>query len=198
MIVSEDLLLSYGAKYQDYSYKDVIFKELSMPRFYFQIVTGSVELNNYMADGKEFTHNIITDGQSFGESLLFINHPYPINAVALTDCTIIKLGRSEFMSLLRNNPKITMDLFVSMSERLFHKYNMLFTLSSTDAQTKIKGMLDYEKILHGKSHDNSFIVPYTRQQIANLTALRVETVIRSLRKMAEKGILKLEGRKIIY
>ncbi|WP_238349718.1 helix-turn-helix domain-containing protein [Chryseobacterium cucumeris] len=42
------------------------------------------------------------------------------------------------------------------------------------------------------------MVPLTRQQIANLTGLRVETVIRSIKKMEREHILKLIGRKILY
>ncbi|MBT2623504.1 cyclic nucleotide-binding domain-containing protein [Chryseobacterium sp. ISL-6] len=35
---------------------------------------GTVELNNYHEDGKEFTLNILSDGQSVGKSLLFSDH----------------------------------------------------------------------------------------------------------------------------
>lgn len=88
MIISKDLLFSYGAACQNYNSKDVIFSEGAVPLFYYQIVHGAVELNNYLDDGKEFTHNIVTDGQSFGESLLFIDQPYPMNAIARDSCEI--------------------------------------------------------------------------------------------------------------
>ncbi|WP_228406521.1 helix-turn-helix domain-containing protein [Chryseobacterium sp. AG844] len=41
-------------------------------------------------------------------------------------------------------------------------------------------------------------MPLTRQQIANLTGLRVETVIWTIKKMAQEKILKLDGRTIFY
>jgi CRP-like cAMP-binding protein len=42
------------------------------------------------------------------------------------------------------------------------------------------------------------LVQLTRQQIADLTGLRVETVIRTIRRMHEDGILVLKGHKIYY
>ncbi|HAO26529.1 MAG TPA: Crp/Fnr family transcriptional regulator, partial [Chryseobacterium indologenes] len=44
----------------------------------------------------------------------------------------------------------------------------------------------------------SFLIPYTRQQIATLTGLRVETVIRYVKKMEEQKLVKLDSTKIYY
>ncbi|WP_228446108.1 cyclic nucleotide-binding domain-containing protein [Chryseobacterium gleum] len=71
MIIDEDLLLKNGAVYEDYPAKENIYEIGGIPHYYFQVVTGTVELNNYHEDGKEFTLNIISEGHSFGESLLF-------------------------------------------------------------------------------------------------------------------------------
>lgn len=68
MIIDENLLLENGAVYEDYPAKEIIFEMGSIPHYYFQIVRGTVELNNYHEDGKEFTLNILSEGQSFGES----------------------------------------------------------------------------------------------------------------------------------
>ncbi|WP_330745884.1 Crp/Fnr family transcriptional regulator [Chryseobacterium sp. CP-77] len=197
MIISKDLLFSYGAICQNYNSKDVIFSEGAVPLFYYQIVHGTVELNNYLDDGKEFTHNIVSDGQSFGESLLFIDQPYPMNGIAREDCEIIKLPKEDFKKLLNENNDVMLEIFHLLSSRLFHKYMMLLTMSSTDPQVKIKNILEFLKSTQSKLQGSKCIIPYTRQQIANLTGLRVETVIRSIKKMAEQGLLQLDGRKIV-
>ncbi len=88
-------------------------------------------------------------------------------------------------------------IFELLSERLYYKYTMLFGVSSNDPSIKIKSLLDYLKLTKG-SKENSFVVPYTRQQIANLTGLRVETVIRTIKKMQEENIVRIQNRKIIY
>ncbi|SMO72866.1 cAMP-binding domain of CRP or a regulatory subunit of cAMP-dependent protein kinases [Chryseobacterium rhizoplanae] len=197
MIISEDLLLSHGATYEEFHTKDVIFSEGTLPRFYFQVVKGTVELNNFQEDGREFIQGIISDGQSLGESLLFIEQPYPMNAIAKTDCKILKLPASDFLSLVQQNKDVMMTVFKFMSERLLYKYIMLFSIASGDPQMKIKTLLDYIKTINGYK-EQSFIVPYTRQQLANLTGLRVETVIRTIKKMADFRIIRLNKKKIEY
>jgi len=198
MIISEDLLLAYGGECETYLPNEIIFSEGSFAKFYFQIVNGVVELNNYHEDGKEFTQNILSDGQSIGESLLFNDKPYPMTAVAKTQCTIMKLPQSDFCSLIHQNKEVMMDMFKCMSDRLYYKYLMLFNISSTDPQFKIKTVMDYLKATQGNDRSQTFQVPYTRQQIANLTGLRVETVIRTVKKMENENMVKIEGRKILY
>ncbi|SDR10154.1 cAMP-binding domain of CRP or a regulatory subunit of cAMP-dependent protein kinases [Chryseobacterium soldanellicola] len=198
MIISENLLLAYGADYEKYEASQIIFNEGSLPKFYFQIVDGIIELNNYHEDGKEFTQNILSSGQSFGESLLFNDKPYPMNAVSKTDCTILKLPKTDFLSLLSQNPQVSLDLFKCLSDRLFYKYIMLFNVSSQDPLSKIKTVMNYLKDYNSSSHPYSFQVPLTRQQIANLTGLRVETVIRTVKKMENEKLVKIENGKIFY
>ncbi|SMO43709.1 cAMP-binding domain of CRP or a regulatory subunit of cAMP-dependent protein kinases [Chryseobacterium rhizoplanae] len=198
MIIDENLLLENGAVYEDYSAKEVIYEMGSIPHYYFQIVKGTVELNNYHEDGKEFTLNILSEGQSFGESLLFGNKNYPMNAIAKTDCRILKLPKSDFLHMLSLNTELMFTIFRYLSDRLFYKYVMLFNNSAIDPVSKIKSLMDYYKESSLEQNPYSYLVPLTRQQIANLTGLRVETVIRTIKKMAEDEVLRLDGRKILY
>ena len=41
-----------------------------------------------------------------------------------------------------------------------------------------------------------FCIPYTRQQIADMTGLRVETVIRTVKKLQREGKLEIRQHKI--
>lgn len=197
MIISEDLLLGYGAFYEKYEPGETIFYEGNMPKFYFQISSGIVELNNYHEDGKEFTQNILRQGQSLGESFLFDDKLYPTNATAKTECKILKLPKNDFINLLKNNPEVSSKMFRCLADILYNKYIMLFNISSSDPISKIKTVMD---CLKGNNNKNqySYEVPLTRQQLANLTGLRVETVIRTIRKMHNSNLVRIENRKIYY
>ncbi|GAA5089411.1 hypothetical protein GCM10023210_14220 [Chryseobacterium ginsengisoli] len=198
MIISEELLLNYGADYQEYEINSLIFSEGSQPCFYYQIVSGIVELTNYSEDGKEFTHNILTKGHSVGESLLFNDKVYPATAICKSKCTVLKLKKTDFINLLIHNPELSLSMFKWLSDRLYYKYIMLFSISSHNPSTKIKTLMDYLKDYNSNSKKFSFEVPLTRQQIANLTGLRVETVIRTIKKMEAEDVLRVKERKIYY
>lgn len=66
MKIDEDLLLSYGAIYMDYAAKENIFFTGHYPRYYFQIVKGTVELSNVLEDGKEIILWCVSGRKQFG------------------------------------------------------------------------------------------------------------------------------------
>ncbi|SIS71110.1 Crp-like helix-turn-helix domain-containing protein [Chryseobacterium ureilyticum] len=58
--------------------------------------------------------------------------------------------------------------------------------------------MDYFKECAHQQERYSYEVPLTRQQIANLTGLCVETVIRTVKKMEQEELVKINGRHIMY
>lgn len=197
-MITEELLFSSGAEIKRYEANETIFWEGESPLYYFQIVEGKVKLNNYNEDGKEFIQNIFSDGQSFGESLLFIDRPYPMNAVAINTCTIIKLPKFHFLNLVQHNPEISFNIYQCLADRMYYKYIMLYNLSFQNPESKLKLFMDYLKSYHEDKKPYSFQIPLTRQQMASLTGLRVETVIRVIKSMEKNKMLKIQNRKIYY
>jgi len=198
MVISEKILYSMGADVKQYDPTEIIFSEGDSPSFYYQIITGEVKLNNYNEDGKETIQNLLTDGESIGESLLFMDKPYPINAVTTTSCNILKLPKNLFMDLLKQYPDTCFDMNTHLSQNLYYKQLMAQTMSSQNPAVKLKTLMDYLKSFHNEDKPFSFKIPLTRQQMASLTGLCVETVIRSLKKMERDNMVQIENRKILY
>ncbi|WP_326983512.1 Crp/Fnr family transcriptional regulator [Chryseobacterium sp. MYb264] len=198
MKIDEKVLHSFDAEIIDYRAKEFIFHDGDLPLYYFQIQKGTVKLNHYDENGKEFIHNILSDEQSFGDSLLFLKKAYPMNAITLTPCTIIKLPKKSFFRLLNENPELNRELNSCFSQQLYFNLLMMQSLSSTNPTARILGLMDYLKSFDQAEDLYSFHVQLTRQQIADLTGLRVETVIRTLKKMSENNSIKVENKRIFY
>jgi CRP-like cAMP-binding protein len=175
-----------------------IFRDDDTPKYYFQIVNGSVELNNYHLDGKEFTQNILSTGQSIGESFLFGDNPYPMNAYAKTDCMILKLLKDAFFNLINQNSDALIKMLKYLSEKLHQNHLKLFTFSSSDPLNRIKTLMNNLKSSDSMAREYPFQIPLTRQQLANMTGLRVEAVIRTIKKMEKYNMLKIKNGKILY
>jgi CRP-like cAMP-binding protein len=124
------------------------------------------------------------------ELLLFIDEKYPVNAVVFEPCSVLKLSKTSFTQLVKENPDISRDINKFLSERLYYKYIMLKNNSSLYADIRIKGVLDYHKSFDHNQEQFSFEVPLTRQQLASMTGLRVETVIRTIKKWSSKILLR--------
>lgn len=197
-MITEDLLFSIGAETKNYKANDIIFSEKEFPIYYFQIINGKVKLNNYNETGKEFIQNIFYDGNGFGETSLFTDKPYPINAVALNDCSVIRLPRQAFLQLIKTNPEVLHNMYKCLAERMYHKHKMLFGLTFHSPAVRLKLLLDRLKSCHEEKAPYTFQVPLTRQQLASLTGLCVETAIRTIKNMEKEHILKIENRKIFY
>lgn len=197
-MIAEDLLISFGAETKEYKAGDIIFHEGEFSMFYHQIERGRIKLNNYTESGKEFIQNIFSDGHSFGESLLFVDRAYPMNAIAMQDSRVFRLPKSNFLNLIKENQKVSLDVYQCLAERMYYKYIMLYNLSFQNPMLKLKQLMDYLKSYYEDKSPYSFQVSLTRQQLASLTGLRVETVIRAIKSMEKDKILKIEKRKIMY
>src|SRR5690606_9055965 len=100
-------------------------------------------------------------------------------------------------NLLKENPEIHLKFTRVLADRLYYKATMASGNSNENAAERIRTLIDYLKIMvHHVPVAEDFEVDLTRQQIADLTGLRVETVIRTMKKMAVNGEIKIANRKV--
>jgi CRP-like cAMP-binding protein len=191
-----DLLLTYGASSKKYDKGEILYSEGSMPHFYFQIIEGSVKVYCMNSEGKEMIQGIFKSGESFGEPPLFVNKPYPTSAMTLSASIILRLTQDKYLKLIDEYPSIAKNLLFSFATRIYNKAITTQILNSHTPEEKIILFLDqYKQDYHADSVNK---VPFTRQQIAELTGLRVETVIRTLSKLNKMNKVKIIDHKVYY
>ena len=148
------------------------------------------------ADGQEFIQGIFNAGESFAEPALIGKFPYPGSVMAIEESRIWKLAGNYFQQMLRENFDLHLKMDEVLCQRLRYKSMVLSEISSHGPDHRIFSLLMYYKSKNAKPGER-VLIPYTRQQIADLSGLRVETVIRTVKKMEREGRIKLEGRKIV-
>jgi CRP/FNR family transcriptional regulator, cyclic AMP receptor protein len=195
-MINEDTLLTWGATYKRVRKDEVIFQEGSPGVFYHQLVKGKIKWINLDDNGKEFIQCIIQEGESFGELPLLDDGPYVATSVALEDGLILRLRKETFLQLLRENPKTHFKFTRLMTERLRLKFIFLKELSNQDPERKIWTILNYYKEDGEACVAGRHRINLTRQQIANMTGLRVETVIRTIKNLQEEGRLVIDRGKV--
>lgn len=195
-MISESLLLEFGARKLHLKKGENLFCAGDTPKYFYQVAGGEIKMNNFNDEGKEFIQGIFTAGMSFGEPPLFIDKPYPANAEAITEAEVLAISKDAFFELLRKNPDVNLAISITLSQRLYFKSIMASEISSQDAEHRIIKLIDYFKEIVGLSPNEKYKVSLTRQQIADLTGLRVETVIRAIKTLERKGALTITERKI--
>ena len=196
-MIEENLLIDYGAKRISFSKGDQLFREGESALNFYQVVSGEIKMNNYNQDGKEFIQGIFSIGQSFGEPPLLANVKYPANAEAISDAEVLQLSKENFLHLLASNPKVHLKITETLAKRLFYKAIMVSEISSQEPEHRILRILDYlKKYVHKAEGKFAYKVDLTRQQLADLTGLRVETVIRATKSLEKKGEVQIKKRKL--
>jgi CRP-like cAMP-binding protein len=197
MHIDTDILITWGAIIKNFAKGEIIFNEGNDAKYYFQLITGEVKLYNTNNDGKEYTQGIFSDGKSFGEPPLFIKEPYPATAIAVKESTIIKISSERFFKIVDDSPQIQKSLIIEFAKRIYNKSITAREIINNPPELRILGFLNTFKKSNGTQTERA-LVPYTRQEIANLTGLRVETVIRTLIKMKEEKKVDIIHRKLFY
>lgn len=195
--ISEETLLSYGATYKRVNKGDLIFMEGGTACFYYQLVEGRVRWVNINEDGREFIQVMIEPGESFGELPLFDDLPYAATAIADEDCIVLRLHKTNFHQLLRSNYDIQFNFSRLLVSRLRFKFLTLRELAYNNPEQRISTMLNYYKRMRG-IEQKPCKLHLTRQQLADMTGLRVETVIRTIRTLHERGRLTIQRGKVFY
>jgi CRP-like cAMP-binding protein len=196
-MIDENLLLQYGARKIFLKKGDYLFSEAGTAKYFFQMHSGEVKMHNFNDDGKEFIQSIFTTGDSFGEPPLLINKKYPANASAILDSEIYALHKEDFFKLLYSNPEVHLQITIRLAQRLYFKSVMAYEISSQEPEHRIIKLIDYFKETISKMPSKEkYQVDLTRQQIADLTGLRVETVIRAIKSLEKKKLITIFKRKV--
>ena len=199
MVIREDLLIAFGANVITLQESDLLFKENAPPEYFFQVLHGQIKLTNFKPDNGEFIQSIHNQGQSVGEVFLFCSHHrYPVSAVATKESTVLRLAYSKFIKLLESDFEIQLEFLRHCAERTYYSYIYLNSLTSEDATHQLLTVLDHLKESANQPERFSYKIPYTRKELSSLTGLRIETVIRILKKLQLEGIVKIIKGRVFY
>jgi CRP/FNR family cyclic AMP-dependent transcriptional regulator len=197
-MIPVSLLEHYKARLVRVRKDHILFYQDDTASDFYQVEEGQVKMFIINPEGQEFTQGVFQHGESFGEPPLLGEFPYPSTAQAVTDAKVWRLPKPEFLELLKHNFDIHLRLNHVLCNRLQYKSMILTEISSHDPEHRLSTIMKYFKAKISPKQTDKMIVPFTRQQLADMTGLRVETVIRTIKKMEKNGKLELEGHKIKF
>ncbi len=197
-MIDTDLLLSQGATYKKLIPEEILFAEGEPCEYYYQIVRGQLRWVNFNKEGDEYLQTIIEKGESIGELPLFDGGVYAATAIANKAAQVLRLPKATFHQLLIEHPQIHFAFSKLLTERLRFKFFLMKEMANNDSEKIITALLGY---LHEKKDHVCLVcnqVRLNRRQLAQMTGLRVETVIRIMRHLNEKGVIQIHNRKAYY
>ncbi|MBK7764046.1 MAG: Crp/Fnr family transcriptional regulator [Bacteroidetes bacterium] len=193
-----DTLIAWGASYKNFQKGETIFSFGAQCYYYHQLESGKVSWMNVSEEGKEFIQEIIEPGECFGEIALFDGEPYAANAVAIETCLVVRLPKNLFFQLIKENPDLHLSFSQMMARRIRYKFLLITLLAYECPEMRISTLLNYlkQKNAFEDGTKEVYQLDLTRQQLANMTGLRVETVIRVIQNLKKKGMLDIDRGKV--
>lgn len=160
---------------------------------FYLVLSGRIKLSRLSPEGKEKVVDIVEQGDTFAEALMFMDHPhYPVNATALTSCSVLGINSRHFKSMLRNSVETCFLLMGSMSARLRGLIQEIDTLSLNTGTVRIVSYL----LRNSPEDSDSFELNIAKSVIASRLSVKPETFSRILKNLHEQNILTISGRKV--
>jgi len=92
---------------------------------FWYIESGSVQIGRFSEDGELTLFTMIEAGESFGEQAFLGEFPRMVDAIAATECTVIRIGEAELQHLLETQPRAARILLKTMAHALQEAFDLV-------------------------------------------------------------------------
>ena len=191
--ISEKMVLRH------YEAGQMILLEASEGEQCFFVTEGSVKITRLSKEGREVILAILNDGDFFGEMSLLDGESRSANVIALDDTKVLTLNRNDFLLVIKEYPKIAIQLLKEMALRLRKSDRQIASLSLSDAEKRIALCIlriAEEQGVIQKGHVSIPKAPI-QQDIANMSGTSRETVSRALKLLEKEGFIQRNGRELL-
>jgi CRP/FNR family transcriptional regulator len=136
---------------------------------------------------------IIPEGNLLGlTSLSEEHHTFQYSAMAYVDSTVKLIDINVFREMVRQNSEFAKEVIDILSANSVQIYGRFFCLTHKQAYGRLADILLC--LANRVFKTNEFDLPLSRKDLADLSGMSPETVIRMLKKFNEDGLIRLEGK----
>ena len=177
-----------------YKKGEVICKQGGMVSTILYVKKGLAKV--YLDNGvNSLVLKIVPDGNLIGLASVSEEYTtYQYSAMAYIDTEVIQTDVNVFRQLLRKNPDFSKEVIDILSSNSVQIYGRFFCLTHKQSFGRMADILIcladriFKRI--------QFELPLSRKDLAELTGLSPETVIRVLKKLETEELIRLKGKKI--
>ncbi len=193
--ITENFIKETNAEIKKHEKNSLIINEGSTSLYFYYLLEGELSVYNLTPEGKEFLQHKVKENNFFGEPAVLLEKPFPGTVEVTSEfAKILRIKRENFLQYLKNNPDWSLEFTKSIAEKSIIKSNSLKNIVFLNPEDRIiKQLNDYKE---GK--DEKIIIELTRKELSNMTGLRIETIIRTIKKMEKDGKLQIVNGKVFY
>lgn len=173
---------------------DVLFLQDEKASGFYILLEGALQVYRTGMDGRrQILHVFDSAGDVCGEVPVFEGTVYPATAEAARNSSIIHVPRDPFLQVARAQPEILLGMLAVLSRRIRRFVGLIDDLSLKDVGTRLA---QYLVGLREESGRDKLTLPVSKGMLASQLGTIAETVSRTLRKMQEQELIRVDGRQI--
>ncbi|HXE58015.1 MAG TPA: Crp/Fnr family transcriptional regulator [Gemmatimonadales bacterium] len=157
------------------------------------VAAGQVKVVLIGEDGREVILSVLGEGSFFGEMALLDDEPRSAHVIAMEDATLLALRREDFHARLRASPEVAIGLLRELSRRLRRADEKIGSLVLLDVNGRVADLL--LRLADEEGGDRITRKP-THHTISQMIGSSRETVSRTMRDLAERGVIQVTRREI--
>ncbi len=165
----------------------------------FVIQSGAIKLFKMAENGREQVLVIERAGSTVGDLPLFDGGTFPASAAAVDHSTLLFLPKREFLDLCRNNSEVAFAVIRTLAWRFRYMTSLVEELSLKEVSHRLARFLRDRALKSGVRTKRGLEFPLaeTNQEIGAEIGTVRDLVSRNLRRFVDRGIIRLELRKVI-
>ncbi len=156
------------------------------------VISGVVKIFKTSSDGKEQILFLVRPGESLNDVPIFSDGPSPLSAEAMGPVLLYSIKRSDFMTILSENPRVALNAVQVLSRRVHQLVSLIEDLSFKPVTGRVAKML-LENAENGPEQGPKL----TQQEMAAMAGTAREMVGRALRTLEEEGAIRIDRHRIV-
>lgn len=173
---------------------EVIYEEGQNSNYIYLISKGLVKSHKLDEQGKHLTTALYKEDDLFGYTSFTQNTTYNETATAIQDAVLIGISKKDLKDVLNGNHKVTLELIQLLTEDLsLVKEQLLQMAYSSVKKRTATTILKFAEKLSRNSDD---VIRISRNDLASVAGIALESLIRTLSSFKDMGIIEIEGRNI--
>lgn len=174
---------------------EMLFQKGDAARGFFVVIWGQIKLAFPSPQGNEKVVQVIGPRQSFGEAVMFMDHPYPVFAEAVTDSLVLHIPRKMVVDLLERDTSFGLAMLAGLSIRLHSLVHDVESYSLRSSTQRVIGYL-LQHCPHDAEGEVDVALPTSKQVIASLLNLTPETLSRIFHDLSDSGLIVVRGKQV--
>lgn len=158
------------------------------------VAYGMVKLTLRGATGAERVLRLVGPSQTFGEVVLFLQKPMPLDAVAVVDTRLVLVPAAPLLALMEHDTHFARSLVASLCQRM---HALVCDFEATTMHGAAERLAAYLESLAASPEATRVTLPAAKKLIAARLGMTKETFSRALHALAQAGLLQVAGREVV-